>query len=108
MEYGCRIQPFYKLNGLTTKHALKGLLPEAITGRQKPGFYDAGGAVAEAVHAGDDRGGVLAGGAGGAGFFDAGYVRQMLDEHFENRRDHRKQLYPLLCFAAWLRIWVKG
>jgi hypothetical protein len=27
----------------------------------------------------------------------------LLDEHFENRCDHRKHIYPLLCFMAWLR-----
>jgi hypothetical protein len=34
------------------------------------------------------------------GLFNAAFVRQILDEH---RRDHRKQIYPLVCFMAWLR-----
>jgi hypothetical protein len=37
------------------------------------------------------------------GLFDAAFVRQMLDEHFQQRRDRRKHIYPLLCFMAWLR-----
>jgi hypothetical protein len=37
------------------------------------------------------------------GFFDVAYVRQLLDEHFQHRCDHRKHIYPLLCFMAWLR-----
>jgi hypothetical protein len=37
------------------------------------------------------------------GLFDAANVRQMLDEHFQCRRDHRKQIYALVCFMAWLR-----
>jgi asparagine synthase (glutamine-hydrolysing) len=37
------------------------------------------------------------------GLFNPAYVRQMLDEHFQRRRDHRKHIYALLCFMAWRR-----
>jgi hypothetical protein len=34
-------------------------------------------------------------------------VRQILDEHFQQRRDHRKHLYPLVCFMAWHREYAR-
>jgi asparagine synthase (glutamine-hydrolysing) len=104
VEYACRIQPQYKLKGLTTKHVLKraarGLLPDDIINRRKAGFMmpvatwliemqDTIEELCSAVAIRD------------TGLFDAGFVRQMLDEHFQHRRDHRKLLYPLLCFMAW-------
>jgi hypothetical protein len=35
------------------------------------------------------------------GLFDPVHVRRLLDEHHQQRRDHRKQIYALLCFMAW-------
>jgi hypothetical protein len=35
------------------------------------------------------------------GLFDPAVVTQMLREHFDEKRDHRKEIYPLLCFMAW-------
>jgi asparagine synthase (glutamine-hydrolysing) len=107
VEFATHIQPFYKLNGLTTKHvlkqALKGLLPEAIPRRRKAGFMMPvaswlTGHMRETIEE------VCAPAAlSNAGFFDPAYVRTLLDEHFQNQRDHRKHIYPLLCFMAWLR-----
>ena len=36
-------------------------------------------------------------------FFDTAFVRQIPDEHFQHRRDHRKHIHPLVCFMARLR-----
>jgi asparagine synthase (glutamine-hydrolysing) len=107
VDYACGIQPFYKLNGLKTKyvlkHALKSLLPAEIIHRRKAGFMMPvarwlAGPMREAIEDYCSPAELEA-----TGFFNASYVRQMLDEHFERRRDHRKHIYPLLCFMAWMR-----
>jgi asparagine synthase (glutamine-hydrolysing) len=41
--------------------------------------------------------------AADTGRFDAALVRPMLEEHFQHRQDHRKHIYPLLCFMAGWR-----
>jgi asparagine synthase (glutamine-hydrolysing) len=35
------------------------------------------------------------------GLFRAGYVRKILSDHWERRRDNRKQIFSLLTFALW-------
>src|SRR2546425_2497296 len=37
------------------------------------------------------------------GYFDAGGVRQLLDEHFRGRRDHSGRIWRLLIFELWHR-----
>jgi len=107
VDYACRIQPFYKLNGLTTKyvikHALKGLLPSEIIHRRKAGFMmPVAPWLTECMR--DTIEDLCSPAAlSNTGLFNAAYVRQMLDEHFRQRCDHRKHIYPLLCFMAWLR-----
>jgi len=104
VEYACRIQPEYKLKRLTTKHVLKraakGLLPSNIINRRKAGFMMP---VATSLIEMQDTIEELCSAVAirDTGLFDAGFVRQMLDEHFQHRCDHRKVLYPLLCFMAW-------
>jgi asparagine synthase (glutamine-hydrolysing) len=107
MEYACRIQPFNKLRGMQTKYVLKralhGLLPDDIIHWRKAGFMMPvarwlSGEMRETVEDLCSPGGVSR-----AGLFDAAFVRQILDEHFQRRRDLRKHIYPLVCFMAWLR-----
>jgi asparagine synthase (glutamine-hydrolysing) len=107
VEYACRIQPFYKLKGLTTKYVLKravrGLLPNDIIHRRKAGFM-----MPVAVWLTQDMRETIedlcsASAIAKTGLFDAAFVRRILDEHFQHRRDHRKHIHPLLCFMAWLR-----
>ena len=107
VDYACRIQPFYKLKGLTTKYVLKravrGLLPNDIIHRRKAGFM-----LPVAVWLTRDMRDTVedfcsTAAVSKTGLFDAGFVRRILDEHFQHRRDHRKHIYPLLCLMAWLR-----
>ncbi len=107
VEYACRIQPFYKLRGFTTKYVLKravrDLLPPDIIHRRKAGFMMpvAGWLTHEMRDTIEDLCSTRA--ISETGLFDAAFVRQMLDEHFQQRRDHRKHIYALLCFMAWRR-----
>ncbi len=107
VEYASRIRPADKLRGLTTKYVLKravrGLLPNEIINRRKAGFMMPVALwlkqnMRETV---EDLCSPAA--LAQTGLFDPGFVRQILDEHFQERRDHRKQIYPLLCFMAWFR-----
>jgi asparagine synthase (glutamine-hydrolysing) len=104
VEYACRIQPHYKLKGLTTKHVLKraakGLVPDDIINRRKAGFMMP--VAAWLIEMRDTIEELCSDVAiRDTGLFDASFVRQMFDEHLQRRRDHRKLLYPLLCFMAW-------
>ncbi len=107
VESTCRIQPFYKLKGLKTKHvlkrAVKGLLPDDIIHRRKAGFMMpvATWLTQNMRTTIEDLCSPAA--VSATGLFDAAFVRQLLDEHFQQRRDRRKQIYPLLCFMAWAR-----
>jgi asparagine synthase (glutamine-hydrolysing) len=107
VEYCCRIQRDYKLSGLTTKYVLKravrGLLPDDIIDRRKAGFMmpvsvwltnNMRDTIEELCSPAAIK---------NTGLFDPAFVRRLLDEHFEKRRDHRKHIYSLLCFMAWLR-----
>jgi asparagine synthase (glutamine-hydrolysing) len=106
VDYACRIQPDYKLKGLTTKHVLKraatALLPTDIINRRKAGFMMP--VAPWLIHMKDTIEELCSAAAiRDTGLFDPAFVRQILDEHFQQRRDHRKHLYPLLCFMAWHR-----
>jgi len=107
VEYAARIHPAYKLKGFTTKYVLKravrDLLPKRIVERRKAGFMipvatwierDLREMVEElcAPRALEE-----------VGLFNPGYVRRLLDEHFTHTRDHRKLIWPLLCFMIWRR-----
>jgi asparagine synthase (glutamine-hydrolysing) len=107
VEYASRIQPADKLRGLTTtyvlKRALRPLLPNEISHRRKTGFM-----MPVAVWLNRDMRETIEDLCSPAcvaesGFFNPRFVRQILDEHFQERRDHRKHIYPLLCFMAWFR-----
>jgi asparagine synthase (glutamine-hydrolysing) len=107
VDYACRIQPFNKLRGLRTKYVLKralqGLLPDDIIHRRKAGFMIpvARWLIQDMRETIEDL--CSPGAVAGTGLFDAAQVRRMLDEHFQRRRDHRKPIYALVCFMAWLR-----
>ncbi|MGI8889863.1 MAG: asparagine synthase (glutamine-hydrolyzing) [Chthoniobacterales bacterium] len=112
VEYAARIRPADKLRGLTTKYVLKravrGLLPNEIVHRRKSGFM-----MPVALWLQHNMRELIEDLCSPAalaetGLFQPGFVRQLLDEHFAGRRDHRKQIYPLLCFMAWRRNFAPG
>jgi len=107
VETACRIQPEYKLKGLTTKYVLKraarGLLPPDIIHRRKAGFM-----MPVALWLTEQMRNTIEDLCSPAAIartelFDASFIRQILDEHFQLRRDHWKHIYALLCFMAWFR-----
>jgi asparagine synthase (glutamine-hydrolysing) len=42
------------------------------------------------------------------GYFNAPFVRRMLQEHLTGQADHRKGLWALLCFQLWHERWAAG
>jgi len=105
VEFVAKLPPNLKLKGLTTKYilkkAVKDLLPKGIAGRKKKGF---GIPIAKwfkkelkefvlDVFAEDK--------IKQQGFFNYSYIKRLLDDHFEGRRDNRKQLWTLLVFELW-------
>jgi asparagine synthase (glutamine-hydrolysing) len=113
VEYASRIEPFYKLRGLTTKYVLKravrDLLPRNIIRRRKAGFMMPVAAWMGRKPLRDIIEDICAPAAlAQTGVLDPAYVRQLLDEHFRQSHDHRKQIWPVLCFMAWWRNYGRG
>jgi asparagine synthase (glutamine-hydrolysing) len=110
VEFLTSLPASYKLHGFTTKYILKDLmkdkLPYDIVYRKKKGF---GIPVAEWISGdlkpfvldllGDER-------ITHQGIFNAPYVRTLLRDHFEKRRDNRKQIWTLLMFQLWHNQWL--
>lgn len=105
VEFAAGIRSGYKLRGLTTKYvfkrAVRGLLPPRIIERRKAGFM-----IPLADWISKDLRDMVEdlcspSSLGNDGWFDARYVRRLLDEHFQRRRDHRRAIWALLVFQYW-------
>lgn len=107
VEFASRIQPAYKLKGMTTKYILKravrDLLPRSIITRRKAGFMIplAAWLARDLRPMVEDYCSLQA--LERDGFFNPQGVRRMLDEHFSQTRDHRKAIWTLLAFQIWRR-----
>jgi asparagine synthase (glutamine-hydrolysing) len=111
VEFLSRVPSRLKLRRFETKHLLKlamtGVLPNGIAHRPKKGF---GIPVSEWLK-GDLRTLVkdelspdrLA----TQGLFEPATVQQLIREHLDGRRDHRKPLWTLLMFQLWHRLHVE-
>jgi len=105
VEYACSLPPSYKIRGLTTKYIYKKMaekiIPPALARRRKKGF---GIPVAKWISA-ELKGFVLdmlsEKRLRHQGLFHYDYVKRLLEEHFERRKDNRKLLWPLLMFQLW-------
>lgn len=112
VEHVVGIPSAYKLRRFTTKYILKRavreLLPRRITHRRKAGFM-----IPVASWLGQDLRPMLEelcapSALAQDGLFNPAYVRQLLDEHFRQIRDHRKLIWPLFCFLTWKRNYTAG
>lgn len=105
VEYAAQIPTLYKLNGFTTKYILKkatqNILPKHIIRRKKKGF-----GIPLAKWFNDDLKEMLLDYLAEerlkkSAIFDYAYVKRLLDEHFSQTRDNRKQLWTLFVFEMW-------
>ncbi len=105
VEFACRLPMHYKLNGLKTKYLLKkaakGILPAEIINRRKKGF----GIPISRWLTGDLKDFMLhyleAGRIRRQGFFNYPYIKKLIDDHLEKKKDNRKALWTLLVFQIW-------
>ena len=111
-EFANALPSRYKLHGLTRKYILKKALqhklPRDILYRKKKGFgipltkwlrYDLR-PLLEKVFSKDrmER----------EGLFSVSFVHSLMHEHFEGKRDNRKQLWALLMFEQWKERYCPG
>jgi asparagine synthase (glutamine-hydrolysing) len=112
MEFVARIPAHYKLKGMTTKHILKeafrGILPDDVLFREKMGF-----AVPidhwfrkELKEMAYDT--LLDRRSRERGYFNYGYVKQILDEHVSGQWNWQHHIYNLLMLELWHRQFIDG
>ncbi len=107
VAYAAGMHPDFKLHGMATKYvlkmAMKNDLPASILKRRKAGFMIPlaswlSNELRDMVEDYCSRETIE-----NDGFFDPVYVRTMLDDHFNKRRDCRKMIWTLLAFQIWKR-----
>lgn len=107
MEFAAQLPAAMKLRGRNLKHLLKtaftDLLPPANVNRRKAGFgVPVGewfrGPLRELL---EDA--LLARQARTRGYFDAGQLRQLVNDHVEGRAEHSFKLWNLLMLELWHR-----
>ena len=110
IEYVQKIPAQLKLNGISTKYifkkALEGIVPNEILYREKQGF---GVPINEWINLQlKDRihETLLEKRTLERGYFEAKYIKILLDEHHKNRRDHSYSLWILWMLELWHRQFV--
>lgn len=113
VEFAARIPSSLKLRlrGFHTKRILKnavrGVVPDEIIDRPKHGFAapigrwfrtDLSDYVRDVVLTDRPR----------ESYFDVKLVRRLLDEHQSGKRDHAHQIWALLTFELWHRLYLDG
>ena len=111
VEFAAGLPASLKVRGLNLKYILKKAvtpwLPHAIVHRQKRGFSVP---IADWMRTGLRR---LVDETLGAeklksdGLFNVAFVRQLLEEHWAGRADHRKSLWALFSFQLWYDRWAR-
>lgn len=111
VEFSCKLPTYYKLKGLKTKYLLKraakGILPGEIIDRPKKGF---GIPIARWLRnelkefmldsLEETR-------IKRQGFFNYSYIKRLVEEHLQKRKDNRKALWSLLVFQIWHKRYVE-
>lgn len=110
IEFVSRIPSGLKLRGKETKYifkkAVEGFVPREILYREKQGF---GVPIGEWINTRlKDRivGDLLEQRSIERGYFDASYVRVLIDEHAKGRRDHSNPLWTLWMLELWHRRYI--
>ncbi len=110
IEFVEKIPTTLKLKGLETKYifkkALEGIVPNEILYREKQGF---GVPIGEWINTKlRDRihGELLESKTLDRGYFNKSYIKTLLDEHSNNRRDHSDLLWILWMLELWHRKFI--
>lgn len=112
VEFAASLAPAMKLNGLTTKYivkkAFRKMLPDNIRNRKKEGFifpislWLRGPLLEFANDLLSERR------MARMGLFNPGWVRTLLKEHTEGRRDRARPIWNLLVLSAWHAHYIEG
>ncbi|MCP5117336.1 MAG: hypothetical protein GY953_41460, partial [bacterium] len=112
LEFAWSIPTEQKLRGLTTKHilkeALRGIVPDRILHRKKHGFSVPVGHWFRNGLKDYIRSTVVDSLAGRGPYFRPEALRRLVDEHQAGERDHGLQLWTLLTFEVWHRVFFEN
>ena len=107
VEFVMRLPRALKLDGRTTKVALKRLLngrvPEKIVNRKKHGFTMPLGSTLRGPLAGMVQETLLSNRFRQRGYFDGDVVKSMCEAHASGTHDYGDQIWTLLMFELWHR-----
>ena len=110
MEFAASIPPNLKLKGMTTKHILKkalaNILPPEILHREKMGFGVPIGCWFRHELKDLAYDVLLDPRSVQRGYFDMGFVKEMLDEHVFGKVDHGYRIWTLLNLELWHRMFI--
>ncbi len=110
LEFAASLPTDLKLSGLTKKYilkkALKSLVPHEITYRKKHGFSVPIGLWFRTSLKDYVKEVLLSPQTRGRGYFREEAVRQLIDEHQSGKRDFGHQLWTLLTFEIWHRVFI--
>jgi asparagine synthase (glutamine-hydrolysing) len=95
----------FRLKGLM-KSMMQGILPPEILQKRKQGFMVPIGSWFQRDLHGFIRETLLSERAASRGIFERGYVEQMLSDHFQGVRVLTHQLWSLLTFEIWCRLYM--
>jgi asparagine synthase (glutamine-hydrolysing) len=109
VETAVRIPSQFKLRAgeskIVLKEAMRGLLPEATLHRRKQGFTPPDQSwYKESVNQIRDL--ILSPSAVERGYFQPSYIKKILDDHLNDRRNHRFLIWSLMSFEWWNRLFV--
>jgi asparagine synthase (glutamine-hydrolysing) len=90
------------------RRAMEGLLPPEILQKRKQGFSPPDGSWYRGETMGYIRDVLLDPRSLERGYFRPDYVRRVLQEHLEGRRNHRLLIWSLLSFEWWNRLFLDG
>ena len=112
IQFAADVPASLKLKGLTTKYilkkALRGLVPQEIIDRPKHGFGVPVGKWFRADLKDYVREILLSPEALKRGYFREEGLRWLIQQHQEGKRDFGPQLWALLTFELWHRIFIDG
>jgi len=110
IEFMINVPAKIKMNGWHLKGMLKSMmkdvLPREILMKKKQGFMVPIGAWFKRDLQGFVRETLLSQQAMGRGVFNAGFVERMIEDHFQGRQVLTHQIWALLTFEIWCRLFM--
>ncbi len=110
VDYVAQMPPELKLsNGqgkVVLRKAMAGLLPDDVLARRKQGFTPPDRTWYKYYNWRYIEELLLGPRALGRGYFRPSALRRLLDDHLQDRRDHRFLIWSLMCFEWWNRLFM--